>query len=104
MCVGSRSFGIWRQISTLAENGTLAGPTLLLAMFGSEFVQILLVCPVLLGLLVLGELVVILLLHLLRLSLAGFFACEIQALPALTDELCDFGKGQILTFEDFSYF
>lgn len=104
MCIGSGSFGFWRQISTPAEIGTRAGPTLLLAMFGSEFVQVLLVCMVLLGLLVLGELVVILLLHLLSLSLAGFFACEIEALPALTDKLCDFGKGQILTFEDFSHF
>lgn len=78
--------------------------TLLLVVFCFEFVQILLVCLVSIRLLVLGEFGVILLFHLLGLSLAGLFVCKIQALPALTDELRNFCKRQVLAFKSFSHF
>lgn len=85
---------MWKRELTLV----LAGLLLL------KVVKVLAIFPVLGGLLVLGQILVELLLSAQRLLLIRLFFRRREALPVLADELGDFGKGQIPSFQVVSHF
>lgn len=73
-------------------------------MLGSKFFQILLVCFVLCGLFIFSEPGIVFFFGTVGLTLACFTFVRRQDLPSFTNDLSDFGEGEILAFEKLSDF